>query len=789
MEDHLENLTDAQRSAVEHQEGPLLILAGPGSGKTRVITCRTAHLIHADVPDSAILALTFTNKAADEMRQRVRTLVPWANVWMSTFHRFCSQLLRRMPSLVGLEENFTIYDSGDSLRLLKDVIEESGSIPTHHSPAQIQHAISDAKNRLLTAEQLTEAAKSPVQEVAAKYYPYYQQRLISSNAVDFDDLLMHVAQMLIDNPEIRAELDAQYQFVMVDEYQDTNYAQYCIVRGLSVDRPNLAVTGDPDQAIYGWRGADIQNIMSFERDYPNAKVVRLEQNYRSTPQILDAANRLISNNRMRKEKILFTDRPPGDPVRLMRYDNGEDEASDIVSQIASAVEKGERKPSDFAILYRVNALSRNFEHVLREFGLAYQIVNGVEFYQRKEIKDVLAYLQLVNNPRDRMAFLRIVNTPPRGIGKKSLQRISDFGDRQGISLLQSARSIRTADGITKRVEKSLQNFVKAYDQLAEDPAAPVEELVGLTLSVTGYEDHLRESHTEEDSNRLANVQELMTAAKEFDERMGDDGGLDVFLEQAALVNDTDAWENDSDKVTLMTLHAAKGLEFPVIYIVAVENGIIPHARSKDNPGELEEERRLMFVGITRAQDRLQVSFTNRRAFRGRMNYSVPSSFLMELPRESMDLAMNSAYAMQRRAYNLDSAQVNDAVERGYAEETADSDYVQDSVAADPQWADDDGVPRQARERSPSKTSAQDLLSKVTTAAAIAGEETSSAHVDPEQFAVGMLVQHPKQGPGKIIALSGANANRRARVRFIHPAEEHTYVLAFSQLRPLGPVLD
>ncbi len=456
--EHLAQLTDAQRQAVTHVSGPLLVLAGPGSGKTRVVTCRVAHLLREGIAAHNILALTFTNKAANEMRARLSELAAGQAVWMSTFHRFCSQLLRRYAPLVGLAENFRIYDSEDSLKTLKAVVEELNLATKNYTPRQIAAVISHAKSELVAHEVFAQAARRPIEQVTAEVYPAYQQRLLESNAVDFDDLLMHVAMLLTQNTELRSELDELYRYILVDEYQDTNLAQYTIVRALSIDHPNLAVTGDPDQSIYAWRGADINNILEFERDYPRVAVVRLEQNYRSTKRILRIADQLIANNVFRKEKSLFTDNPEGQPVRLVRYEDGNEEAEDIARQISDAIRNDELRPRDVAILFRTNALTRNFEHALREYLVPYQVVNGVEFYQRKEIKDVLGYLHLINNPRDEIAFLRVINTPQRGIGKKSLQYLGDYARRHRLTLLDAAREAGSIDGLSARAVRRWESL-------------------------------------------------------------------------------------------------------------------------------------------------------------------------------------------------------------------------------------------------------------------------------------------------------------------------------------------
>ena len=437
MHDLLEGLTDSQRDAVQHVEGPLLILAGPGSGKTRVVTHRVAYLLSQGVRPEQLLALTFTNKAAEEMRARLMRLAPGQSVWVGTYHRFCAGLLRRHASLVGLQANYTVYDADDAARTLRQVIARLWINVVHFTPEAIGSAISWAKNKLIGPEQYEPRPGHPLGALVKRIYPAYQAQLARSNAADFDDLLLHAVNLLRDNAELRGELDERYRFILVDEYQDTNLAQYALARALSIDHPNLAVTGDPDQSIYGSRGANLNNILEFERDYPEVRVVRLEQNYRSTKCILRVAAELIARNVRRKQKALFTENGEGVPVRLARYGNQRDEARAIAAEIANAVRVGRRRPRDYAVFYRVNALSRSLELALREQGVPYQLVSGVEFFQRKEIKDILAYLRLINNPRDDVALLRIINAPPRGIGKATVQRLSDFAASQALPLAEA----------------------------------------------------------------------------------------------------------------------------------------------------------------------------------------------------------------------------------------------------------------------------------------------------------------------------------------------------------------
>jgi len=758
--DHLlEGLTPAQRKAVEHVEGPLLILAGPGSGKTRVVTHRIARLLEKGVPAHEILALTFTNKAAEEMRGRLERLAPNEQVWVGTYHRFAARLLRKHASLVGLQENYTIYDADDSARVLRRVIARLKIDLVHGTPESVAASISWAKNNLIAPGQYQPRSGHPLGHVIIRVYPAYQAELAKSNAADFDDLLLHVATILRESPEVRRSLDEQYRFVLVDEYQDTNLAQYAIARALSIDHPNLAVTGDPDQSIYGWRGANLRNILEFEKDFPNVRVVRLERNYRSTKRILRVASELIAHNVKRKEKSLYTENGQGLPVRLITYPTQRDEARSIAARIAEEVRRGARRPSDYAVFYRVNALSRAFEFALREYGVPYQMVRGLEFFQRKEIKDVLAYLQLVNNPRDDMAFLRVINAPSRGIGKTTIARLSDHASPRGLTLLEAARDCRSVELLTKRAASAMTKFVRLFDQLAQVADAPVEEILGHVLTGSGYQERLRESESEEDQGRLENIEELLTVAREFDERSPGPPHLEEFLEEASLVGETDGWEPENDRVTLMTLHASKGLEFPVVYLVAAEDGLLPHERSRDRDAQLEEERRLMFVGITRAREELQISMAGYRDFRGQRKMTVPSRFLMELPRGEMEVKDLTAATSQVEPFYQAPAAVSvvsvvSAVAAASAAATAAT-----------------GAPRAASRL------------HLTTAAELAGGGPLPPTA-PDQFHQGMLVRHPQYGLGRVVALSGSGPGRKATVHFASSAGQKSFVIARSPLRPV-----
>jgi DNA helicase-2/ATP-dependent DNA helicase PcrA len=756
----LEGLTEAQRKAVTHLEGPLLILAGAGSGKTRVVTHRVAWLLANGIPGQQILALTFTNKAADEMQQRIERLVGEAPVWVGTFHRFCARLLRKYASFIGLKENFSIYDVDDSAQVLRKVMRQAGADLSHLTPEAIARAISWAKNNLISPRQYQPRAGHLAGTLVQDVYPAYQARLISSNAVDFDDLLLHVATLLHENPEVRSSLDERYRFILVDEYQDTNLAQYAIVRAMSIDYPNLAVTGDPDQSIYGWRGANLNNILEFENDYPRVRVVRLERNYRSTKRILRAAAELIAHNLRRKEKSLYTENSPGLPVRLVCYHTHKDEAEDIAARIAAEIRSARRRPRDFAIFYRVNALSLDFELALRAQGIAFQMVNSLEFFQRKEIKDLLAYLQLLNNPLDEMAFLRVINRPARGIGKTTLQKLSDFALQHGSSMIEAAHRAKQIPALNSRAAGQLAKFSRLFDKLSRLVDSPLEELLGHLLAETGFREQYS-AGDEEDQQRLANIEQLLSVARDFDERHG--GGsyqLEAFLEETSLVNDTDDWQLEADRVTLMTLHSSKGLEFPVVYLVAAEEGILPHERSRESLDELEEERRLMFVGITRAKQELQISLAQYRDYRGRRKMSIPSSFLQELPREEMELIgfdpdQSLAFSSYSQDVLSDADQRHEEYEEPVARRIETAETIEDVMSVQPD-----------------------------TTTEMAQANCSLPPVSPDDFFQGATVRHPQYGLGCIVALSGSGAGRQAVVDFSPPAGRMKFLLAASPLRPV-----
>src|SRR5215831_2895130 len=642
--DLLVHLTATQQEAVTHIEGPLLILAGPGSGKTRVITRRVAHLLRQGIRPSSILAITFTNKAAGEMRQRVEALAPGNRVWISTFHSFGVRILRQYADRVGVDRNFTIYDQADRVKVVKSALEAANIDNVRFTPETIQAAISKAKNQLLTPDRYAPQAADFFHQTVAHVYPVYEKKLREANALDFDDLLLWPALALKNDPELRADLDAGFRFVLVDEYQDTNQAQYAIARGLSMDQPNLCVVGDADQSIYAWRGANIRNILNFEEDFPNARVLTLDRNYRSTKAILHAAHQLIGHNRQRKPHALFTENPLGAPVHVLTFENGQHEAEGIAKRIREAVAASNRSYRDFAVFLRINALSQGLEKAFVNQRVPYQIVRGLAFYERKENRDILAYLRLLLNPRDNISFERIVNEPPRGIGKVSLEHLRQYAEPRETCLLAAAAEVDKITFVRGKAANGLRDFAKLMAELRQHVEGAPDEVIRLVLDRSGYRRMLQESHDEDDEDRLANVEQLITDAKQF---AAEDSSRTIgdYLENITLASDVDSWNEHQDCVAVMTLHAAKGLEFPVVFMAAVEQGMLPHERSLAKQDEVEEERRLTFVGMTRAKEELYLSYARLRAFRGSELYAIPSMFRDELPQDaiqSIDLAASAA---------------------------------------------------------------------------------------------------------------------------------------------------
>ncbi len=713
----LADLTDAQREAVTHFEGPLLILAGAGSGKTRVITRRVAYLLQQGVRPSNILAITFTNKAAGEMRQRVEAIVPGCRVWVSTFHSLGARLLRQYGDHLNLDKNFTIYDQSDRAKVVKMALEDAGIDNARFTPETIAGAISKAKNQLLGPDRYAAQAHDFFSQTVAHVYPGYEKRMRDANALDFDDLLYWPALALKNDAELRKELDERFRFVLIDEYQDTNQAQYAIARGLSITEPNLCVVGDPDQSIYKFRGSDIRNILDFERDFPGARVLTLSTNYRSTKAILAAASSLIAHNKQRKPKDLITDNADGNPVTVQVFESGVEEAEGVARHILDAVRSGKRAYRDFAIFLRINALTRGLETAFVKHRVPFQIVKGLAFFDRKENRDVMAYLRLLVNPRDELSFLRVINEPARGVGKVSLEHLRNHANKFELSLLEAASQVAKIPMLKGKAAKAIDEFARMMYDLTKLIDHPPDEVIRLVLDRSGYRLALMDSKNDEDEDRLANIEELITAAKQF---AAEDSRRTVgdFLENVTLASDTDGWDERQDCVSIMTMHAAKGLEFPVVFLLALEQGLLPHERSLGREEEVEEERRLAFVGMTRAREELHLCHARLRDFRGNTLYAVPSMFLEELPRDVNWIDHSASASMAGRTLDSWRSGGSSAVE-GWRE--AGIRPLPPPVASNP--------------------------------------STTSPYVE------GMLVKHGTYGAGRIVEVSGHGIMRKVKIRF------------------------
>lgn len=637
----LQQLTSSQKQAVFHVEGPLLVLAGPGSGKTRVITYRIAALIDSGVKPYNICAITFTNKAAEEMRQRAISLGASAGARISTFHSLCVRILRQYADKAGINPNFSIYDEADQTRCIKQAIKDCELDTTNFPPARMLDAISThLKNNLMDVDNFKAIADDFSTETLAKIYARYQDILAEKNALDFDDLLMKTAFLLQNCPDVCCELSNRFKFLLIDEYQDTNRAQYVIAKALVSQHNNICATGDPDQSIYRWRGADIRNIINFEKDWPDAMVVKLEENFRSTPNILTVADNLIAQNQNRKEKKLVPTKPHGTDAVISYFEDETEEAQSIALKVQELLNKG-ASLRDIAIFYRVNAQSRQLEEAFIHNKIPYQIVRGVEFYNRKEIRDLLAYLKILVNPNDEIALLRIINTPSRGIGKTTIDRVRAYAALNKISLFEALKGVKNNDCLSDAAKTKIASFVKMLEMFKKNIEGEVAPLVERVFIESGMEKSLRET-SPEGQNAIENVNELINAAALYDKQTEQPTLVD-YLHQIALFSDADAYDNSSEKVALMTLHTAKGLEFENVFIVGVEQGLLPHERSSEseNDEELEEERRLFFVGITRAKTGLHISYARYRTIRGQLLRTIPSQFLFELEIDFSESSQNN----------------------------------------------------------------------------------------------------------------------------------------------------
>lgn len=639
MNSLLTGLNKEQQQAVQHTEGPLLILAGAGSGKTKVLTVRIAHLLAQGVNPYEILAITFTNKAAKEMKSRVEGLVgDVANrIWLSTFHSFCAKFLRfELDNFLGYNSNFTIYDTSDSQAVIKAALKALNLDDKYYPVGAMIAAISDAKNKLLFASDFRKQARDFYQQKVADVYEYYERELRKNNALDFDDLLLVAVKLLQSNEALLDKYSKRFRYVMIDEYQDTNHAQYLLAKLLASHWKNIAVVGDADQSIYAWRGADIQNILDFEKDYPNCISIKLEQNYRSTKIILDAANAVIENNEGRPKKNLWTDKTEGAKIQHFTAQSEHEEAAFIGDTIAKKHDIHGVPYGDMAILYRTNAQSRVLEEALIKRALPYIMVGGTKFYDRKEIKDVLAYLRVLYNPFDDLSLLRIINVPKRSIGATTVAKLQDYARANGTSLFMTLTQLHLVDSIKGKTKEKLEEFgILIFTLVAEMEDRTVLDILESILDRTGYLAQLEESTDPQDQARAENIGELLSVAKDFQDT-NPSGTVEDFLEQVALVNDVDSFEQEESKVTLMTLHAAKGLEFPIVFLGGLEEGLFPHSRTLMNPEEIEEERRLAYVGITRAEKELYISNATTRTVFGRTSSYLPSRFIDEIPEELVD---------------------------------------------------------------------------------------------------------------------------------------------------------
>ena len=672
----LAGLNPQQKEAVKTTEGPLLVVAGAGSGKTSVLTRRIAYLVEEkQVLPWNILAITFTNKAASEMREREQKLLgPAANdIWMSTFHALCVRILRRDSDKIGYGRNFSIADSAEQLTLVKHIEKELNINPKMYEPRGILSAISNAKNDLLTPQAFEDSAASPFEKMAAKVYHEYQKRLKHDQIMDFDDLIMQTLVLFKKDPEVLHYYQNKFRYMLVDEYQDTNQAQYELCHELAAQYKNICVVGDADQSIYGWRGANMENIMNFENDYRDTGVqtVKLEQNYRSTGHILSAANAVIDNNRNRKKKNLWTDQGDGEKITYYRAQSGDDEAHFIISKIQEEVDDNNRSYKDFAVLYRTNAQSRTVEEAFVKSNVPYQIVGGHKFYDRKEIMDIMAYLKLVANPNDSMSFNRIINTPKRGIGRVSVEKFMDVAQGNNLSLIDAFKHINIS-GISTRAAAKMSDFgAKLRDAIEYAKDHSVTGLTEKILQDFGYTDALKAEHTIEAETRLENLDEFLSVTKRFDDQYepeeDDANALSDFLAEVSLLSDQDDLENNDDQVALMTLHAAKGLEFPVVFLVGMEDGLFPLSRALLEDDQLEEERRLAYVGITRAKEKLFLTNAYSRMMFGRMQNNPPSRFLEEIDVDDLDMQNSVPEGVGNSDFQVQTAPFANVDERARAQ--------------------------------------------------------------------------------------------------------------------------
>ncbi len=746
--DLLARLNDRQREAVLHGDGPLLVLAGAGSGKTRVLTHRVAHLVHERGLDPRhILAFTFTNKAAREMRERIIALIgDVPGLWVGTFHAICLRILRAHPEAAHRTESFSIYDADDQIALTKACLKAVELSDREYRPQVVHAQISRAKNNLVDHSAFEASAASIFERTVARLYREYDRRLEAANAFDFDDLILRTIQLFRREPDILARYTARFRHVLVDEYQDTNHAQYVLISLLASGSRNLAVVGDDDQSIYGWRGADIGNILSFEETYPDARVIRLEQNYRSTKTILRAANHVVARNVGRKPKELWTENEAGEKIQLWMLPDEEREADRIIGEIRGRVLRGEFGYRDAVVLYRTHAQSRPLEAALRRNGIAYDLVGGISFYERKEVKDILAYLRILDNPGDDVSMARIVNVPKRGIGPTSVERLTSFARREGLGLRAAGARLGEIPDLGSAAIKRLGEFIALLDRLGASAEMPAADRIVAVIEAVGYLDHLEEEDPDTAGARRENLDELVAAAAHYAEVTGDPT-VAGFLAEVALVAAVDRMSEDAERVTLMTAHNAKGLEFPLVFVAGLEQGLFPHASSFDDPRQLEEERRLFYVALTRAERHVVLSAARERRRMGGYMSAEISDFIQEIPAELIEVSDLSAVEASR-SWRGSAAAGRRGGGRPWERRGEDAP----------------GMPRRYPPES-RPVSARGVLHREP-----AGEERSGRVVEPDldqalTRVVGARVHHAQFGAGVVVGQEGHGPEARLTVRF------------------------
>lgn len=757
--DIIKGLNPEQAAAVQHMKGPLLLLAGAGSGKTRVLTHRIAYMIQHNVNPYNILAVTFTNKAANEMKERVNRLLPQGGegLWIGTFHSICVRILRREIEKLGYKSNFVIYDTDDQLTVIKQVLKDLDIDPKKYNPKMILGAISNAKNELIDAETYAAQIGGFFETMVAKVYQPYQKLLLENNAVDFDDIIMATVRLFSDHEMVLSYYQDKFQYILVDEYQDTNHAQYALVGLLAKRHRNLCVVGDPDQSIYGFRGADIQNILDFEQDYPDATVIKLEQNYRSTEYILDAAHHVIVKNVGRKEKRLWTAKGKGEPLNLFQASSDREEAQYIASEIHELRRQYGYDYSDFALLYRTNAQSRSLEEALMKFRIPYKVVGGLKFYDRMEIRDTLAYLRLIYNPSDDVAFARVINRPRRGIGDTSVERLAQFAAYEGISLYEAASKVSQISAIRGKANQGLFAFYQMIARMRQrSEELKVTDLTKEVLESSGYLKELENEGTIEAQTRIENIQELFSVMEEYI-RSGQGYTLGSFLEDVALTSDMDAVDDVETGVYLMTLHTVKGLEFPVVFLTGMEEMVFPHSRALEDESEMEEERRLCYVGITRAMERLYLTFAYSRMLFGQFKNNPPSRFIGDIPPEIFgEDALEIGEEDDDDFWNDDFRSTN----RSSNHPSAESRFAHPTTAqlsTQPSSPNGRGAtptsPEGSRPTWESKAQAQIIAN-----APAGGNKVGS-------FAGGEKVRHPKFGMGTVVGVRGEGEKQELDIVF------------------------